>query len=178
MENDLLFTNKFVKTYDASSKIYKAYPSNRFRNYIDKKNAAKNQKILTNVNVKENKQIKTIPEIKHYTLENEILLNIDSSNRDITIYPDSNTYKIKIDPPIKNVKKIEMISSEFPNTEQLIRGNSSNSQNNIVQFRLLNDFIYGVGDKTYGIEIFPGNYNSITLSEEMTIKMNDLKKKI
>lgn len=177
MENDLLFTNKFVKTYDASSKIYKAYPSNRFRNYIDKKNAAKNQKILTNVNVKENKQIKTIPEIKHYTLENEILLNIDSSNRDITIYPDSNTYKIKIDPPIKNVKKIEMISSEFPNTEQLIRGNSSNSQNNIVQFRLLNDFIYGVGDKTYGIEIFPGNYNSITLSEEMTIKMNDLKKK-
>ena len=179
MENDLLFTNKFIKTYESPNQVYNKYPSNRFRKFIERKKEQENNKVITNISAnKKSRDNKLLGKKKsNYTIENDILLNIDSSNRDLTLYPESNSYKIKIDPPIKNVKKIEMISSEFPNTEQLIRGSSSNSQNNQINFRLLNDFINGIGDKVYGIELFPGNYNSLSLSEEMTIKMNNLKKK-
>lgn len=182
MENDLLFTNKFIKTYDESKKVYNKYPSNRFRNYIENKKRTLKSNIIQNVNqtntisnLEKNNKVYQKP--KNYTINNEILINIESSKRDSTEYPNANNYKIKLNPPIKNVKKIEMVSSEFPNTEQLIRGSNSNSQNNLVQFRLLKDFQFGIGNKIYKTELFPGNYTSNSLTNEFTLKMNDLKKK-
>lgn len=181
MENDLLYTNRFIQKYEKPT--YRSKINTKFKSYMEKKYKDKqlaNNLIRPNYEMKQlnniEKKTEYLESFKRYTIEKKILLNIDSSKRDTTLYPSANNYKISIVPPIKNISKIELVSSEFPNTEQLIRDSSSNSQNNLIQFRLLKDFQFGIGDKIYKTELKPGNYNSITLSDELNFKMNNLKK--
>lgn len=180
MENDLLYTNKFIDNAYLKTKYIK---NNRFKEYIERKKKEeifKNRIINDNLKTLNNNKVINNEEqyTKRYTIEKKVLLDINSSNRDVSLYPEQNNYKIKIDPPIKNIKEIKLISSEFPNTEQLIRGSYSNRQNNIIKFRLLSDFEKGIGDKIYRIELKPGNYNSTLLQYEIIKKMNKLKRKV
>jgi hypothetical protein len=53
------------------------------------------------------------PSMEYTTHDN--YLSISSSNRDVSSYPLHYSYRINLDQPFKNVKKIEMISAILPN---------------------------------------------------------------
>ena len=81
-------------------------------------------------------------------------------------YPDPNHYKIFLKRKFHNVKRVELISSTFPNTEKVFRDNPPERQNNKLYWNVLDD-----GDTLYSIEIIPGNYNASSLEEEIRSKI-------
>jgi hypothetical protein len=82
-------------------------------------------------------------------------------------YPNNNYYKISLKKTYYNVKKIRLISTEFPNTEKVIKDYPPQKKNNALYWQISNE-----GDKIYGIDITPGNYTILTLKEELEKKMN------
>jgi hypothetical protein len=82
-------------------------------------------------------------------------------------YPNPNIYRIKLKKKLFNVKKMKLISTEFPNTEKVIRDHPNNRRNNKLYWVVLKD-----GDKIYDISITPGNYNVSTLEKEIQNKIN------
>lgn len=98
------------------------------------------------------------------------LINIDSRDRDKTIYPFHNHYKVSLGRPFYNVKKIIMRSSEFPNTEQLIRDTPLNKANNKIYWR-------NAGTSTiYTASIPPGNYRPSSLQTQIQVSMNQVRR--
>ncbi len=86
----------------------------------------------------------------------------------ISAYPKPNSYKIDLGITLENVSKIKMISSEFPNTERVIKG-FSDLKNNLLYFQVLED-----GDNLYKIEVTQGNYNLTGLQNEIRYKIEQL----
>ena len=78
-------------------------------------------------------------------------------------YPNQNNYKYKFKKPFNKLKKIRLVSSEFPNSEFLI----NDTINNMLYWQILDD-----GDYIYKINITPGNYDAYTLQSELTSKIN------
>lgn len=81
-------------------------------------------------------------------------------------YPNNNYYKISLKKTFYHVTRIKLISTEFPNTERVIKNYPSTKQNNILVWQISND-----GDKVYNIEITPGNYTISTLKSEIEGKV-------
>ena len=74
-------------------------------------------------------------------------------------YSNQNNYIIELDRKYENVYKISLISTEFVNSELIIKGSSFESlQNNIVKLQVENDTII------YSQEIIEGNYDANTFS--------------
>ena len=48
------------------------------------------------------------------TMEATYLLEIDSSQRDVTLYPNSNTYTVSLNRPMYNVSNIKLVSGRIP----------------------------------------------------------------
>jgi hypothetical protein len=67
------------------------------------------------------------------------LVNIDSRDRDILLYPEENHYKIDLRRQFTNVKLVQLRSTEFPNSEQLIRATPPSRANNKIFWNNLND---------------------------------------
>lgn len=82
-------------------------------------------------------------------------------------YPSNNYYKISLKKTFYNVTRIRIISTEFPNTEQVIKKYPTYKQNNLLYWQIMND-----GNDIYSIEITPGNYTSNSLITEITNKMS------
>lgn len=60
------------------------------------------------------------PSVEYVTYDNYV--SISSSNRDLANYPLHHSYRINLDAPFKNVKKIEMISAVLPNQPATVSG--------------------------------------------------------
>ena len=69
-------------------------------------------------------------------------------------YTNNNFYKIPLKKTFYNVQKIKLISTEFPNTEKVIKSIPPNKKNNVFYWNLRRD-----GNKIYSVEIEPGNYS-------------------
>jgi hypothetical protein len=93
---------------------------------------------------------------------NIILEIIDSI---IDGYPNQNNYKYKFKKPFNKLKKIRLVSTEFPNSEFLINDNI----NNMLYWQILDD-----GDYIYKINITSGNYDANTLQTELINKINQI----
>ena len=78
-------------------------------------------------------------------------------------YPNQNNYKYKFKKPFNKLKKIRLVSTEFPNSEFLINDNI----NNMLYWQILDD-----GEHIYKINITSGNYDSDTLQNELINKIN------
>lgn len=78
-------------------------------------------------------------------------------------YSDNNYYKINLKKTFYNVNRIRLISTEFPNTETVIKNYPLKKKNNMLFWQILED-----GDDIYSIEITPGNYTLNTLVSELT----------
>ena len=73
-----------------------------------------------------------------------------------------NSYRIPLNKSFENVTRIKLISTEFPNTEKVIRNHPLNETNNKIYFQVLED-----KDYTYEISITPGNYTVSSLRDEI-----------
>ena len=78
-------------------------------------------------------------------------------------YEDNNNYKIPFKRTFVNVTRIKLLSTEFPNTEKVIKSSPSNKKNNMFRWKLEND-----GLTEYSVELEHGNY-SIQLLEESLV---------
>lgn len=77
-------------------------------------------------------------------------------------FPDPNNYKIRLERTFYNVKKIKLISTEFPNTEKVIKDQPENRANNKLVWQNLDD-----GDQIYSLAITPGNYDKTSIVAEI-----------
>jgi hypothetical protein len=86
----------------------------------------------------------------------ETIIHIDSSERDITKYSTPSQYLYEFRKTFNNIVSVELISSEIPNTLKLIRDSPSTKQNNLIYWYNLDD---GEG-LLYQATITPGNYST------------------
>jgi len=77
-------------------------------------------------------------------------------------YPNNNHYIISLNKTFYNVSKLRLVSSEFPNTDKIIRDTPMFRQNNLLFWQSLND-----GETIYKITLTPGNYNVSNLCDEI-----------
>jgi hypothetical protein len=88
-------------------------------------------------------------------------------------YPDNNYYKISLKKTFYNVNRIRLISTEFPNTERVIKNYPLNKKNNMLYWQILED-----GEDIYSIEITPGNYTLNTLKLELFNQISKIERPI
>jgi hypothetical protein len=86
-------------------------------------------------------------------------------------YPNNNYYKIALKKTFYNVRKIRLVSTEFPNTERVIKDYPEKKKNNALYFQISND-----GNTVYKIEVTPGNYTIVTLKEEIESKISQIER--
>ena len=83
-----------------------------------------------------------------------------------------NHYSIFLNKNLENVKKVKLISSEFPNTEKVIKNSPEEEINNKLYFQVLED-----GDFIYSINITSGNFSLDGLANEITSQIEQVKRK-
>ena len=99
-------------------------------------------------------------------------LCIDSRDRDLTVYPNANSYTVDIGKEsFANVGKIELVSCQFINFKQLIRHTPTSEKNNVIQWNVEEDILNGQY-VVYSAEIDAGNYTAEELEKEIENKMN------
>jgi hypothetical protein len=82
-------------------------------------------------------------------------------------YPNNNYYKISLKKTFYNVSRIRLISTEFPNTERIIKNYPSHKKNNTLYWQILDD-----GNDVYSVDITPGNYSVSTFVSELSAQIS------
>lgn len=196
-ENDLLATNKFIKSPELQTELTNE-KNEEFRKYYLKESNKKEKKnikekvSLKNIKINENEDpnnllntnkfdtstSNNIQQFNRYKKEIKTYVNIDSRDRDKILYPKANSFKIFLGKTFYNVKTIRLASIEFPNTSAVI-----NSTNNKIYWRNLEDIqddrldniteLYPV----YNVDLRIGSYITTTLKTEIMNKMKSVKRK-
>jgi hypothetical protein len=81
---------------------------------------------------------------------------VDSRTRDTSLYPNGNTYSVFLTNPIKNIKKIDLVSATVPNS-------MFNYSNTVTPYFLT----VVTGGTTYNSNLYPGFYQASTLTSEL-----------
>ena len=93
---------------------------------------------------------------------------IDSKDRDQKTYPDPACFRIYFGEQFANVCRIQLLDTQLPNTEQLIRSQPTNKRNDTISW------VNGPEEEDYGqiysITITPGNYTPDTFANEIVTK--------
>jgi hypothetical protein len=108
---------------------------------------------------------------KRIKKERKTIVSLDSRDRNKEIYPKVNKFKSFLGRTFKNIKSIKLISTEFPNTEGVIKSNI----NNKVYWR--NDEDEDLGFPIYEITIRPGSYTATSLTNELINKFGLIKRR-
>jgi hypothetical protein len=74
-----------------------------------------------------------------YVKQRECILNIRSSDRDKILYPNANRFVVSLPRTFNNVKSIRLLSTEFPNREQVFRFLPESMRNNRFPWQLEQD---------------------------------------
>ena len=101
------------------------------------------------------------------------IIAIDSRDRDTNIYANPNKYRVFFGEKFVNIKSVRLVSTEFPNTEQVIRSQPPTKKNNKIYWKNEVDG-NDIDDPrtTYSITITDGNYSSSRFANELRTKMN------
>lgn len=118
--------------------------------------------------------------IDRFTREKKTLVSVDSRDRMKAIHPKPNNFKIFLGQTFTNVKKIELVGLEFPNTDAVI-----NSNNNRIYWRNQEDIDLDITVTTKGVVNYPiysvqlriGSYTASTLQTEIISKLNLVRRK-
>jgi hypothetical protein len=81
-------------------------------------------------------------------------------------YPDANNYTIRLKKNFNNVIRIELVSTEFPFIDYLVKSSGPN-KNNKIYWKHLDD-----GNYIYSAEIPEGNYDGTNLMSLLSTNMN------
>jgi hypothetical protein len=115
--------------------------------------------------------------LKQYSTKSSVVLEGNSNiligviNSTINGYADPDYYKYNLKKTYYNVKRIKLVSTEFPNSEMLIKNAPINIKNNALYWKILDD-----GDYIYNININPGNYDAQSLVTELTTKISKIQR--
>lgn len=104
------------------------------------------------------------------------VFNVDSRDRNTSEYPNANTFKIQLDREYVNIKQVALVSTEFPNTDRIIKATPASLQNNRIVWINEEDSGLAVPFPEYSIELTDGNYTVSTLTKEMKTKMDLVKR--
>ncbi len=83
-------------------------------------------------------------------------------------YPNPSNYLYKLDKTYKNVISAKIIASVFPNSQRIINNDSSDTINNKLYWRNLDD-----GEYIYQLSIEPGNYSPLELADAIEKQFNN-----
>ena len=126
-------------------------------------------------------------EMDRYNKPRVTLVSLDSKDRDLVRYPDSNSFRIDLGRQFRNVKRVVLVSTEFPNTDLIVRDDPREAafQRNRIVLRcgeVLNDannHLYWINDDDavaldssdplenpydcifYTADLDPGNYTAL-----------------
>ena len=114
-------------------------------------------------------------DFKRFVIEKRHLLYIDSRDRDKLIYTEPNYYKIPLKRQYTNVVAIKLKSTEFTNTQQLIRSTPASLKNNVISWTISNDNT-NASTIIYSVALTSGNYNATTLQDLLQTSMNTVKR--
>lgn len=87
-------------------------------------------------------------------------VSVKKLNEIISSYQNPNKYEIELEKTFYNVIGVKLISSEFPNIENIVGTITINDQNNNLYWKNYDD-----GDYLYNILVPPGNYTSTELQD-------------
>ena len=73
-------------------------------------------------------------------LEKKSIVSIDTRNRDTNKYPNQNDFQVFLGKTFFNIKSIELVSTEFPNTDQVIKELPFELQNNLITWQNEEDY--------------------------------------
>lgn len=103
--------------------------------------------------------------------ERHTRVNIDSRDRDQSEWAKPSHYAVTLSRTFTNIKRISMVSSEIPNTEQLVRAIPPQRANNRIFWQNELD-----GNVIYVASVNPGNYDSQSFQAELQSQMNTVKR--
>lgn len=98
-----------------------------------------------------------------------ILIGIITTTTNGYAEPDYYAYDLK--KTYYNVKRIKLVSTEFPNSELLIKNAPSNQKNNSLYWQILDD-----GGHIYSVNINSGNYDAESLQTELILQIALMKR--
>jgi hypothetical protein len=198
--NDILNTNVYISKPNLKP-VQSLQSNEEFRKYYE--NEMKNQSEMKLKNRINNIELKSINQnesyddnnlfntntfnksnernesVDRFTREVKTLVSIDSRDRIKTLYPKPNYFKLFLGKTFSNVKMIELVGLEFPNTDAVI-----NSNNNIIYWQNQEDIDLDITNTIKGIESYPiysielriGSYTVSTLQNEIISKLNSVRR--
>jgi len=154
---DLLFTNSFISEipFDDTPLEQRA----EFRDYYNKINSnfskgkgrisdrvsdSVSDRVSENNENNNNEKKTTTSTSENYTYYKKSISSIDTRDRDTNLYPNQNHFKAFLGKTFQHVQQIALVSTEFPNTDQVIRGSESSNQNNVISWCNEEDQGYGI----------------------------------
>jgi len=196
-ENDILFTNKFIRQPNVQDEIEDL--SSEFRRFYKKEQEKQDERILreslersslrsiildeetdSNNLLNTNKFDNNIQEtmnIQRTKREIKTYVSVDSRDRDKLLYLKPNNFKIFLGRTFYNVKTIRLASIEFPNTNAVI-----NANNNKIYWTNQEDIDEDIVDNiikdypVYEIEVPTGSYVAPRLQSQISSTMSLVKR--
>ncbi len=86
-------------------------------------------------------------------------------------YIDNNFYKVSLKKTFYDVFKVKLISTEFPNTEKVVKSLPQGKKNNAFYWKLQSD-----GNTVYSVELDPGNYSISLLQTSLQYAIQGVKR--
>ena len=192
--NDLLYTNSFIKDPERNEvddtdavNFRRWYENRRKEQNVEELNRRlrENESVdvdeiddihdLTGTNPFNKKANNLVP--KNFGTQRRIkkdrrtVVSIDSRNRNKEIFPRVNKFSAFLGKTFKNVKSIKLMTTEFPNTEGVIKS----GVNNKVYWR--NEEDIDLNYPVYSIEVRPGSYTATSLTTELESKFDLVKRR-
>lgn len=197
-EEELLTQNKFMNTLvlqnDTTSDMKKSFQ--RYYEEIERDEELKRQVAVAGNDALKSNPYKPASEIlqdpfskvdttkdpynaafenTRYNKVQKTYVHIDSADRNEIMYPNSNDFRIFLPRIFRDVKQVSLISLEFPNTDQVVKGDSAevlqsrnqrkqkcgeliNTANNHLYWIDEEDADYNWNCLIYDAKITPGNY--------------------
>jgi hypothetical protein len=179
-ENDLMFTNRFIRTtddirppsgIDYNAEFQKTYTKEKLRPMSSVSFKSTSASIPDAGYEEEDKD-------KRYIRSVPTLITIDSRDRDFIAYPTANSFRSYLPRNFYNIKSIKLASMEFPNTNAVI-----NSTNNLIYWINKEDIQLDILDtitQTYPIyqsTLRIGSYIASKLQDEIESQLKIKKRR-
>lgn len=157
---DLLYTNHFVTPVDQTQ--ISTTNQKRFQNYIeDKRESVKQDQIRDKIQSRDSQDAPQ--NIKTHKYEKTSIVTLDTVDRDKNMYPFPNDFSMSLGKRFLNVKQIRLISTEIPNTDQVIKDTPAALQNNKIYWQDLEDIGVGIKNNII-VETLTPDYVNLTVA--------------
>lgn len=198
-ENDLINTNQFIQVpelegeikYNKNEEFMRYYEEERRLKEVNRINKEINDENINNTTdpndlVNTNTFVinsKTDDSKTHLNNDERKIryittpISIDSRDRDFGVYTKPNNFKISLGKTFRQVTEVKLVKIEFPNTDAVI-----NSTNNRIYWRNKEDIDNDIIDNitktypVYSVELRIGSYIAVSLGNEMTDKVGNVKR--